>query len=129
MNINEKGRAVFSKANFKNGDIVCRYEGELCSYSMMCKRNKEYEICGAGCYILEFKFQDKHWAIDAIKEDGSFDRLINHSNVNANVKPVVIPENGVPSVYLVAVCDIVKDDEIHMIMVMIQNCLNYTSPG
>ena len=32
--------------------------------------------------------------------------------MNANVNPVVIPENGVPSVYLVAVGDIVKDDEI-----------------
>ena len=78
----------------------------------MHKRNKEYEICGAGCYILEFKFQDKCWAIDATKEDGSFGRLINHSKMNANVKPVVIPENGVPSVYLVAVHNIGKDDEI-----------------
>ena len=91
---------------------MCRYEGELCSYSTMHKRNKEYAICGAGCYILEFKFQDKCWAIDATKEDGSFGRLINHSKMNANVKPVVIPENGVPSVYLVAAHNIVKDDEI-----------------
>ena len=30
----------------------------------------------------------------------------------ANLKPVVIPENGVPSVYLVAIHNIVKDDEI-----------------
>ena len=98
MNFNEKGRAVFSKENFQNGDIVCGYEGELCSDTTMHKRNKEYEICGAGCYILEFKFQEKCWAIDAIKEDGSFGRLINHSKMNANVKPIVIPKNGVPSV-------------------------------
>ena len=39
-------------------------------------------------------------------------RLIYHSKMNANVKPVVIPENGVPSMYLFAICDIVKDDEI-----------------
>ena len=39
-------------------------------------------------------------------------RLINHSKMNANVKPVVIPENGEPSVYLVAICGIVKDDAI-----------------
>ena len=43
----------------------------------MHKRNKEYEICGAECYILEFKFKEKCWAIDATKEDGSLGRLIN----------------------------------------------------
>ena len=63
MNFNEKGRAVFSKENFQNGDIVCRYEGELCSYTTMHKRNKEYEICGAGCYISEFKFQEKCYIV------------------------------------------------------------------
>ena len=32
--------------------------------------------------------------------------------MNTTVKPVVIPENRVPPVYLVAIRDIVKDDEI-----------------
>ena len=28
-------------------------------------------LCGAGSYILEFKFQEKLWEIDATKEDCS----------------------------------------------------------
>ena len=34
---------------------------------------------GSGSYILEFKYKEKHWAIDATKEDNSFGHLINHS--------------------------------------------------
>ena len=33
VNFNEKGRAVFFKENCLNGDIVCRYKGELLQYN------------------------------------------------------------------------------------------------
>ena len=45
----------------------------------MKKQRKEYEKLGAGSYILEFKFKERWWAIDATMEDGSIGRLINHS--------------------------------------------------
>ena len=61
----------------------------------MVKRNKQYEKCQLGSYILEFKFKEKCWAIDATK-DVSFGRLINHSKRKPNVKPVVMPKEGVP---------------------------------
>ena len=51
---NEKGRTVFARNEIKKRDIICQYEGELCSYKTMVKRNKEYEKCGLGRYILEF---------------------------------------------------------------------------
>ena len=36
-------------------------------------------LSGAGNYILEFKFQERWWGIDATKDDCSMGCLINHS--------------------------------------------------
>ena len=33
---------------------------------------KEYNEMGMGSYILEFKFNEKKWVIDATEEKGSF---------------------------------------------------------
>ena len=35
-------------------------------------RQKKYEKLGCGNFILEFKFKEKQWAIDANVEDNSF---------------------------------------------------------
>ena len=68
---------------------------------------------GMGSYILEFKFKEKHWAIDATEEDGSFGHLINHSKCLANVRPKVGCRDGdSPYVFFVASCNIKKDTEI-----------------
>ena len=74
--------------------------------------NKEYEKCGLGSYILEFRFKEKCWAIDTKNEDESFGRLINRSKRKPNVKPVVLPKEGVPFIYSLATRDIAKDEEI-----------------
>ena len=94
------------------GEFICKYDGKLCSYGVMKKKKKEYEKLGAGSYILKFKFKEKWWAIDATMEDGSIGRLINHSKKFQNVKPVVGHRNGMPFIYVLAVSDICKDDEI-----------------
>ena len=103
-----KGRSVFAERNI----AICNYDGELCSYSVFRQRHKTYDISGEGSYILEFKFKEKRWAIDATKEDGSFGRLINHSKHFQNVKPIVCNKKGKPFVYFIAVTDIIKDQEI-----------------
>ena len=61
------------------------------------ERNHEYNTSGAGSFVLEFKFQDKKWALDATIEDGSFGHLINHSKKFQNVKPIVLNLKGKPS--------------------------------
>ena len=66
---------------------------------MLKQRNHEYNTSWAGSFILEFKFQDKKWALDATIEDGSFGCLINHSKKFQNVKPTVSNLNGKPSVF------------------------------
>ena len=77
-----------------------------------CKRHEKYNVSGEGSYILEFKFQEKHWAIERTKEDDTFGRLINHSKCFKNVKLEVSQDKGKPFVYFVAVTDILKDQEI-----------------
>ena len=75
-------------------------------------RQKKYEKLGCGSFILEFKFKEKQWAIDATLEDNSFGQLINHSKKLKNVKPVVGKKKGMPMVYLIAIRNIVEDEEI-----------------
>ena len=79
MKRTDKGRSVFAGQSISKGEYFCQYHGELISSKMLKQRNHEYNTSRAGSFILEFKFQDKKWALDATIEDGSFGRLINHS--------------------------------------------------
>ena len=75
-------------------------------------RQKQYEKLGCGSFILEFKFKEKQWAIDATVEDNSFGQLINHSKKLKNVQPIVGEKKGMPMVYFMAIRNIVEDEEI-----------------
>ena len=74
-----KGCSVFAKRMIRRGGKICNYTGEVCTYSMFKERHNYYNKSGSGSYILEFKYKEKCWAIDATKEDNSFSHLINHS--------------------------------------------------
>ena len=76
------------------------------------EKHRIYNKTNRGSFILEFKFNEKHWAIDATEESNCVGRLINHSKRFANVKPVVGQKNGAPFVFLKAICDINQDDKI-----------------
>ena len=67
---------------------------------------------GMGSYILEFKFNEWRWAIDATEENGSYGRLINHSKLSQNIKPVVHVRKGKPIVIFVALRDIKMNEEL-----------------
>ena len=60
---------MFTSQKITKGEIICNYDGEVCIYKQLQKRKKEYMLCGA--YILEFKFQEKLWRINATKVDCS----------------------------------------------------------
>ena len=92
-------------------------------------KRKEYEKLGAGSYILEFKFKERWWAIDATMEDGSIGRLINHSKKFQNVKPVVGHKNGMPFIYFWKSVTFVKMMKYCMIMVTILKFLKSTFLG
>ena len=103
---------MFAEEKTEKGELVCAYDGELCCYSDLHKRKQEYNKCGAGSYILEFKFKEKWWGIDATKEDCSFGHLINHSKKFKNIKPILKVEEDKPVIVFVAVRKIEKDEEI-----------------
>ena len=65
----KKGRSVFTKEIILRGDKICGYSGELCNYATYKQRHIKYNASGSGSFILEFKFKDKWWAIDATNED------------------------------------------------------------
>ena len=107
-----KGCSVFTKEIILRGDKICDYSGELCNYATYKQRHIKYNASGSGSFILEFKFKDKWWAIDATNEDSSFGHLINHSRKLQNCRPVVGVEKGEPYVYFIATCDILPNTEI-----------------
>ena len=73
----------------------------ICCYSDLHKRKQQYNKCEAGSYILEFKFKEKWWGIDATKEDCPFGCLINHSKKFKNIKPILKVEEDKPVIVFV----------------------------
>ena len=115
---------MFTKEiTLRGGDKICDYSGELCNYATYKERHIKYNASQNGSFILEFKFKDKWWAIDATSEDSSFGHLINHSR-KLNCRPVVGVEKGEPpmciSLQHVTFCQILR---YCMIMVIIQKFL------
>ena len=110
---NAKGLSVFAKIPIKKGEVICEYEGELCPYHVFRRRHLQYNRDGKGSYILEFKYREKRFAIDATRDNKSFGRLINHSKHNANIKPhVAADKSGNPYVYITAVTNIKAEQEL-----------------
>ena len=105
MQENEKGHSVFAREKLQKGDFIC-------TYKQLHKTKQEYMLSGAGSYILEFKFQENWWGIDATKDDGSMGCLINHSKKLQNIKPVLKVKEGKPLINFIALRDIDKDEEL-----------------
>ena len=69
-------------------------------------------MSGAGSYILEFKFQEKCWGVDATKDYCSMGHLINHSKKMQNIKPVLKVKEGKPVINFIALRDIDENEEL-----------------
>ena len=89
-----KGHSVFAKEIIRRGETICDYSGELCNYATFKQRHIKNNASESGSYILEFKFKEKHWAIDATNEDNSLGWLINHSWKLPNCRPTVGEDRG-----------------------------------
>ena len=92
------------KGNYMKGGKICNYSGELCKYATFKERQRHYNASESGSFILEFKYKDKHWAIDATKEDNSLGHLY--------CKPIIGEDRGKPFVYFIATSDILPDNEV-----------------
>ena len=111
MKQNEKGQSVFAREIIETGEIICTYNVELCSYSELQKRQTKYNLCWEGSYILEFKFKERWWDIDATLNDYTFGYLINHSKKLQNIKPVLNVKQDKSLINFVALKKIEKDEE------------------
>ena len=69
-------------------------------------------LSGAGSYILQFKFQEKWWGIDATKDDCSMGHLIITQKKKQNIKPVLKVKEGKPLINFITLRDIDENEEL-----------------
>ena len=100
------------KGNYTKGETICDYSGELYNYATFKQRHIKYNAPESGSYILEFKFKEKCWTIDATNEDNSLGWLIKHSWKLPNCRPIVGEDRGKPYVYFIANSDILPNNEV-----------------
>ncbi|XP_052086557.1 uncharacterized protein LOC127723879 [Mytilus californianus] len=67
----EIGKGVFTSRNFKKGDFLLEYEGELLSSEKGVSRLDEHVASGIGCYVFFFKNKDEK----KLSIDGTYSRL------------------------------------------------------
>jgi len=109
----DKGRSVFAVREFKRGDLICEYAGELVDYSLGKKRELEYsQNPELGCYSYFFQYKSRRYCVDATKETSRLGRLLNHSKTQNNVCTRVFPVKDIPRLILVASRDIEAGEEL-----------------
>ena len=107
----DKGRGVFTTAEFHTGDLLLEYKGELITGAEASRR--EEELTTDGCYLFFFSFKGASYCLDATVEDGTLARLVNHGRrIYANCHPKIIDMNGTPRIYFQATRDLTPGDEL-----------------
>ena len=111
-----KGRGIKATRNFKKGEWLVEYAGEVITRETADSRDRQYEEEGKGMYLLDFTvgLSSTWYCIDATPESGRFGRLINHDRNSPNSKlpkSAVMVENK-PRVILEATRDILEGEEI-----------------
>ena len=51
---NDKGRSVFTSRKIRKGEIICNYDGEVCTYKELKERKKIHVVWG---WELHFRIQ------------------------------------------------------------------------
>ena len=60
INVEEKGRGVSAEKDFKKGEVICEYPGELISHSEGIRKETELEADDL-CYLFFFNHGSKKW--------------------------------------------------------------------
>ncbi|XP_017571802.1 lysine methyltransferase 5Ab isoform X2 [Pygocentrus nattereri] len=111
-NIEGKGRGVFADRDFRKGQFIVEYHGDLLQIADAKKREAEYaQDPTKGCYMYYFHHLNKNYCVDATKETDRLGRLINHSK-NGNCQTKLHNLNGVPHLIFVASRDIKAEEEL-----------------
>lgn len=107
-----KGRGVFAVKDFKKGEFVVEYHGDLLELAEAKTREAQYGLDPqTGCYMYYFQFQSKTYCVDATKETSRLGRLINHSKIG-NCQTRLHAIDGAPHLILVASRDIKAEEEL-----------------
>ncbi|XP_046872649.1 lysine methyltransferase 5Ab isoform X1 [Hypomesus transpacificus] len=110
--IEGKGRGIFAVRDFKKGEYVVEYHGDLVLLADAKKREDRYaQDPETGCYMYYFQYHGKNYCVDATKESGRMGRLINHSKMG-NCQTKLHGINGAPHLILVASRDVQADEEL-----------------
>lgn len=109
-----KGRGVFTKREFKEGELVVEYVGDLINLKEANRRERDYEEQDHSMkgYMFYFQAQRKSYCLDATRESDRLGRLINHSCKHPNVKPKLHIVEGTPKLIFIATCDIPSQQEL-----------------
>lgn len=88
-----KGRGVFARKPLLPKQIICEYVGELINANELASRKQDAAYDTS--YLFEFKHNStRPIAIDALQENGTLGRLINHTRIGQpNCRPVKIIDN------------------------------------
>lgn len=108
-----KGRGVFAKKPFLPKQIICEYVGDLISASDLNSRKNDSTYDTS--YLFEFRHNSgRPIAIDALRENGTIGRLINHTRIgNPNCRPIKVIDNSrKPHIAFEAKCVIHIGDEL-----------------
>jgi len=113
-NYEGKGRGIEARKQFKKGDFVVEYAGELMESPAAAKEREDFYASDAatGCYMYYFKHGDKQYCIDATAESGRLGRLVNHSRLAPNCQTKVVMVRDVPRLILIAKTDIEPGTEL-----------------
>ncbi|XP_040899142.1 lysine methyltransferase 5Ab [Toxotes jaculatrix] len=107
-----KGRGVFAIKDFRKGDFVVEYHGDLVELAEAKMREVQYaQDPQTGCYMYYFQYQSKTYCVDATKETNRLGRLINHSKTG-NCQTRLHAIDGTPHLILVASKDIKAEEEL-----------------
>ncbi|XP_046739034.1 histone-lysine N-methyltransferase PR-Set7 [Diprion similis] len=107
-----KGRGIVTTREFRKGDFVVEYIGELIDQNVAKKREAEYaRDQNTGCYMYYFKHRNQQYCVDATAESDKFGRLVNHSR-NGNLIARVVEVGSVPHLVLAAKDDVPRGVEV-----------------
>ncbi|XP_053378691.1 N-lysine methyltransferase KMT5A-like [Mercenaria mercenaria] len=113
VHMGEKGRGVMAVKEFKKGDFIVEYAGELINISEAKQREEKYaNDQDKGCYMYYFNCNNRKYCIDATDESGRLGRLVNHSKTKCNSRTRLIVHNDFMYLILVASRDISIGEEL-----------------
>lgn len=101
-----KGRGIITTREFRKGEFVVEYIGELIDQVTAKKREKLYaQDQNTGCYMYYFQHRNHQYCVDATAETSKLGRLVNHSR-NGNLIARVVEVESTPHLVLTAKEDI-----------------------